>query len=136
MEENYLLALLVSFLFGFVLFKKDETDPEESKEKKHTLSTTNSSVSGVERYLKNQQVTTDSNDGLSRVSKYIQERESLNIEKEKSIAESSVEKYLAIKEKDSPVSSVSKYMAKKTIHEKKIAKENLSGVEKYLKKYD
>jgi hypothetical protein len=49
---------------------------------------------------------------------------------------SSVEKYLATKEKDSPVSSVSKYMAKKTIHEKKRAKENVSGVEKYLKKND
>ena len=119
MEENYLLALLVSLLFGFVLFKKDETDPEESKEKKKTLATTSSSVSSVERYLKNQEDTTNSNDGLSRVSKYIQERESLNIDKEKSIAVSNVEKYLAIKEKDSPVSSVSKYLAKKTIHEKK-----------------
>ncbi len=136
MEENYLLALLVSFLFGFVLFRKNKIDPEESKEIKRTLSDKESSVSGVEKYLKNQKIAANSNDGLSGVSKYLQEKESLNIELEKSVAVSSVEKYLATKEKDSPVSSVSKYMAKKTIHEKKRAKENVSGVEKYLKKND
>ncbi len=136
MEENYLLALLVSFLFGFVLFRKDKIDPEEPKEIKHTLSDKESRVSGVEKYLKNQKIIANSNDGLSGVSKYLQEKESLNIEQEKSVAVSSVEKYLATKEKDSPVSSVSKYMAKKTIHDKKRAKENVSGVEMYLKKHD
>jgi DNA/RNA endonuclease YhcR with UshA esterase domain len=136
MEENYLLALIVSFLFGFVLFRKDKTDPEESKEIKHTLSARDSSISSVEKYLNKHNISANSKDRLSGVSKYLQEKDSLNIELEKSVAVSSVEKYLATKEKDSPVSSVSKYMAKKTIHEKKRAKENLSGVEKYLKKND
>ncbi|MCF6203972.1 MAG: hypothetical protein L3J59_09950 [Methylococcaceae bacterium] len=136
MEENYLLALIVSFLFCFVLFRKDKAGPDESKEIKNTLSARDSSVSSVEKYLNKHNISSNTKDRLSGVSKYLQEKESLNTELEKSVAVSSVEKYLATKEKDSPVSSVSKYMAKKTIYEKKRVKESVSGVEKYLKKHD
>jgi len=125
MEENYIIALVVVFLFSFVLFKKDKT-PAESASKPATNKTyrDSSGATGVARYLNNQN---DSSNDVSGVAKYLQAKEALNAE----VAVSGVAKYLANRE-ETPVSGVSKYMARQAVHAKKMAKENVSGVEKYL----
>lgn len=131
MEENYLLALFISFLFGFVFFKKENKIPR-NKDKMRLSSHVDASLggTGVEKYLQNQQ------DGLMQdqetgVSKYLQDKEVLNVEKTENLVISGVARYLSKKE-ETPVSGVSRYMARQTIQAKKIAQENVSGVEKYL----
>lgn len=121
-------------MFDFDFFKKEKKSPVETKRKVSTLSRKNSNGdSGVEKYLK-QQVVADNK--ITRVSQYIQERENLNVENEESLTLSGVAKYLETREEDFPMSSVSKYVVRKTLQEKKIAKENVSGVEKYLNNRD
>lgn len=115
-------------MLSFSFFKKDKKTSIK-KQKKTTSVLDKENGSGVEKYLQSKTATSQS----TRVSKYIQEKNDLNIENEKNIALSGVAKYLETKADMFPVSSVSKYVAKKTIYEKQIAKENVSGVEKYLK---
>ena len=131
MEENYLISLIVFFLFGFVLFKKD------SKKSSYTnndlrpspsVKKSASNVSGVARYLENKQGDL-SQSKLTGVSRYLESKGEQ--EPEIQVVVSGVAKYLATKEEAS-VSGVSKYMARQSIQAKKIAKENVSGVEKYL----
>jgi hypothetical protein len=133
MEENYLLALLVSFIFGFVYFKKENKMPEsrDKVRQSSSLDVSSDSTTGVQKYLQNQQDELLQTQGTG-VSKYLQEKEFLDVEKAQSLAISGVAKYLSKKEETSP-SGVSRYMARQSIQEKKIAQENISGVEKYLK---
>lgn len=111
MEESYLAGILVSFLFAFVLFKKDKTITEKTVSKKSasSISYQSSGTTGVARYLQEQEV-------ISGESEYTADNSA-----------SGVAKYLA--NKDVVVSGVSKYMAQQS----KQTKENMSGVEKYLK---
>ncbi len=111
MEENYIIGLVVAFLFGFVLFKKDKSAPALEFKKE------------VKSYR-------DSS-GVTGVAKYLQEKEALIAEQTQKPVVSGVAKYLANRE-ETPVSGVSKYMARQAVHAKKMAKENVSGVEKYL----
>ncbi|MCK5120506.1 MAG: hypothetical protein KAQ91_00910 [Methylococcales bacterium] len=110
MEENYLIGLFVAFIFSFVLFKKDSTASTED--------TTERQQPKVHR----------DTSGATGVARYLQEKQGSDIA---SPAVSGVAKYLAGKE-NAPVSGVSKYMARQAIHAKKMAKENVSGVERYL----
>lgn len=121
-------------MFGFDFFKKEKKSPIETKRRVATSSRKGSSdESGVEKYLK-QQLVADKK--ITRVSQYIQEKEDLNVENEESLTLSGVAKYLETREEVSPVSSVSKYVVRKALHDKKIAKENVSSVEKYLNNRD
>lgn len=130
MEENYLIALIMAFLFGFVLLKKDKKADDEASTSDARSYRKASGETGVAKYL-NQQQGELPQAKVSGVAKYLQEKELLNIEKQESLAISGVEKYLASKTQ-TPVSGVSKYVAKKEVYAKKMAKENISGVEKYL----
>ncbi|MCK4842635.1 MAG: hypothetical protein KAT04_12265 [Methylococcales bacterium] len=114
MEESYLASLLVSFLFAFVLFKKDKTVTVKIVDKSSALNS----------YRKAS--------GSTGVAKYLQEKEMMSDESEQTdnSSVSGVAKYLATR--DVAVSGVSKYMARQSIQAKKTAKENVSGVEKYL----
>lgn len=129
MEENYIIGLIIAFLFGFVLLKKDKKVPETTPGTVVRSLNETSRLSGVEKYL-------DSQNSLSQVSgvaRYIQEKQIIETEGNDSQLVSGVAKYLAGKE-ETPVSGVSKYMAKKVIQSRIRAKENVSGVEKYLNK--
>lgn len=130
MEENYIIGLIVLFLCSFVLFKKDKSTPETVSKPEVKSYRDNSTTTGVARYLKahdDEQVSAE----VSGVAKYLQAKEALNAEQTETLAVSGVAKYLANKA-ETPVSGVSKYMARQAIHAKKMAKENVSGVEKYL----
>ncbi len=128
MEENYLIGLVIAFLFSFVLLKKDEQIPE-SDVKKYRKTSDDSRDTGVAKYLKNQEGDVSS-EKVTGVAKYLQDKELLDVDNDSSSV-SSVAKYLANKA-ETPVSGVSKYMARQVIQSRKIAKENMSGVEKYL----
>jgi len=132
MEENYLVGLFVLFIFSFVLLKKDKELVEAPRNKRNTSTDTSSSsnVTGVAKYLRNQE-NNDSNTKVSGVEKYLLEKEELSIAQAQDSVISGVAKYLASKS-ETPVSGVSKYMARQAIYAKKMAKENVSGVEKYL----
>ncbi|MFW5443897.1 MAG: hypothetical protein ACKE51_06300 [Methylococcaceae bacterium] len=134
MEENYLFSLFVIAIFGFVLFKKDKTqvttNTSTTKKRVSNRQVSGSSSSGVAKYLQNQ-LDKSMESKVSGVAKYLQEKEQLDVENAESQVISSVEKYLASKQQ-ATVSGVSKYMAKLAVHQKKMAKENVSGVEKYL----
>ncbi|GEM_PF-3383179 len=127
MEENYIIGLIVLFVFSFVLFKKDKTSDVSVSEPEVKSYRDSSGATGVARYLNNH----DDSVRVSGVAKYLQEKEALNAEHEESLVVSGVAKYLANRE-ETPVSGVSKYMARQAVHAKKMAKENVSGVEKYL----
>jgi len=128
-EENYLISLFIFFLFGFVLFKKDsKKSGYTANNKRPSVKERASTVSGVARYLQDKQDDL-SQSKLSGVSRYLESKEEQ--ESESLVVVSGVAKYLATKE-DAPVSGVSKYMARQSIQAKKVAKENVSGVEKYL----
>lgn len=139
MEENYLVALLISFLFGFVLFKKEKAPTADIDDDKagvrKTVPTTmqSSEVSGVDKYLQGKNGGADAK--MTGVSLYLQEKEGLDSDEDIVADGSSVDKYLETKAKDFPVSSVSKYMARKKIQTQQETKENLSSVEKYLKSH-
>jgi hypothetical protein len=126
------LALFISFLFGFVFFKKENKVPENRDDKRQSsyLDTSSSGNTGVDKYIQNQQDDLLQNQ-VTGVSRYLQGKKVLNVEKAENIAISGVAKYLSKKE-ETPVSGVSRYMARQTIQAKKIAQENVSGVEKYL----
>ncbi len=129
MEENYIFSLIVFFLFGFVLFKKDsKSSSYTANNKRPSVKERASNISGVARYLQDKQDDL-SQSKLTGVSRYLESKEEQ--EQENPVAVSGVAKYLATKE-EVPVSGVSKYMARQSIQAKKIAKENVSGVEKYL----
>jgi oligoendopeptidase F len=128
MEENYIIGLMVIFLFSFVLFKKDKTATEAVSKPAIKSRENNFGATGVARYLNNQD---DASNEASGVAKYLQAKEALNAEIAESTAISGVAKYLANRA-ETPVSGVSKYMARQAVHAKKMAKENVSGVEKYL----
>lgn len=131
MEENYLISLFVFFLFGFVLFKKDSKKSsytDNNLRPSPSVKKSASNVSGVARYLQNKQGDL-SQSKLTGVSRYLESKEEQ--EPESQVVVSGVAKYLATKEEAS-VSGVSKYMTRQSIQAKKIAKENVSGVEKYL----
>ena len=134
MEDNYLVGLFVLFLFSFVLFKKEKKTTiairTPKKLRSSSLQIQTSDVTGVAKYLQNQQDEVMQSK-VTGVAKYLQEKEVLDFENTESLAVSGVAKYLASKE-ETPVSGVSKYMARQAIYEKKMAKENVSGVEKYL----
>lgn len=131
MEENYLIGLIVSLLFGFVLFKKENNVSVDTQKTKPSSSNVEASgLSGVAKYLHKQKGELLQSK-VTGVAKYLQEKEILNSVNTESLAISGVAKYLATKE-EAPVSGVSKYMARQAIYEKKIAAENVSGVEKYL----
>lgn len=132
MEENYLIALFVVFIFSFVLFKKDSKAAAEnnSNVKQRKVCRDTSGVTGVAKYLRKQEGLVSQNN-VTGVARYLQEKQGLAVADAESSAVSGVAKYLAGKEK-TPVSGVSKYMARQAIQAKKMAKENLSGVEKYL----
>ena len=57
MEENYIISLVVFFLFGFVLFKKDSKNPSYTDKnlRPSSVKKSVSNVSGVARYLQNKQ---------------------------------------------------------------------------------
>ena len=132
MEENYLIGLIVSLLFGFVLFKKENKISEDAQRiKPSSPNVETSGVSGVAKYLQKQNAEFLQSK-VTGVAKYLHEKEILNSVNTESLAISGVAKYLATKEEAS-VSGVSKYMARQAIYAKKIAAENVSGVEKYLK---
>ncbi|MCK5191302.1 MAG: hypothetical protein KAR12_14750 [Methylococcales bacterium] len=129
MEENYLISLFVFFLFGFVLFKKDSKKSSyPANSKRPSVKERASNVSGVARYLQDKQDDL-SQSKLTGVSRYLESKEEQG--SENLVVVSGVAKYLATKE-EVPVSGVSKYMARQSIQAKKTAKENVSGVEKYL----
>ncbi len=130
MEENYLIALLMAVLFGFVLFKKDKETADDVVSQKNKSYGVASGESGVAKYLSQRQAE-DTASNISGVAKYLQEKEQLNAELEQSQVLSGVEKYLAEKQ-ENRMSGVSKYMAKQAVLAKQMAKENVSGVEKYL----
>jgi len=129
MEENYILGLIVFFLCSFVFFKKDKSTAETVSKPEVKSYRDNSGSTGVAKYLKahDEQVSIE----VSGVAKYLQAKEALNAEETEALAVSGVAKYLANKA-ETPVSGVSKYMARQAIQAKKMAKENVSGVEKYL----
>jgi len=127
MEENYLIALVMAFLFGFVLLKKDKSSVTGVSTSNAKTYGGASGETGVAKYLNQHQGEAK----VSGVAKYLQEKQLLEDEKAESLVVSGVEKYLASKNQQ-PVSSVSKYVAKQAVHAKKMAKENVSGVEKYL----
>ena len=129
MEENYLISLFVFLLFGLVLFKKDSKKSSyPTNSKRPSVKEGASNVSGVARYLQDKQDDI-SQSKLTGVSRYLESKEEQG--SENLVVVSGVAKYLATKE-DAPVSGVSKYMARQSIQAKKIAKENVTGVEKYL----
>lgn len=132
MEENYLLGLFVMVIFSFVLFKKENKVPVQPDEKQRvSVSSANSSnATGVSKYLKEQEKN-DLNTNVSGVEKYLLEKQEQSNEQAQNSVVSGVAKYLASKA-ETPVSGVSKYMARQAIQAKKIARENVSGVEKYL----
>ncbi len=130
MEENYIIGLIVLFIFSFVIFKKDKSAVETASKSVVKSYKDTSGTTGVARYLKNQGDEQLANE-VSGVAKYLQVKEALNAELEESLVISGVAKYLANKE-ETPVSGVSKYMARQAVYAKKMAKENVSGVEKYL----
>jgi hypothetical protein len=128
MEENYLISLIVFFLFGFVLFKKDSKKSsytENNLRPSPSVKKGASNVSGVARYLQNKQGDL-SQSKLTGVSRYLESKEP-----ECQEIVSGVAKYLATKE-EATVSGVSKYMARQSVQAKNVEKENVSGVEKYL----
>ena len=129
MEENYLISLIVFFLFGFVLFKKDSKKSSYTDNNlRPSVKKSASNVSGVARYLQNKQGDL-SQSQLTGVSRYLESKEEQEPESQEIV--SGVAKYLATKE-EATVSGVSKYMARQSVQAKNIAKENVSGVEKYL----
>lgn len=128
MEENYLIGLVIAFLFSFVILKKDGGGSKSEDETYRRAS--GSSESGVAKYLRNQEGD-DSSTKVTGVAKYLQEKELLHAEETNASSVSSVAKYLASKA-ETPISGVSKYMARQVVQSRKIAKENISGVEKYL----
>ena len=130
MEENYLYALFVVFLFSLVFLKKEKKPVASLYKAKVVSKNDTAGASGVAKYLQKQE-TEVLQSKVTGVAKYLQEKEILNDVKAESLAISGVAKYLATK-KETPVSGVGKYMARKAIHAKKMAKENVSGVEKYL----
>ena len=130
MEDNYIIGLIVLFLFSFVFFKKDKSVPETASKSGVKSYRDASGATGVAKYLKSQNDEMASSK-VSGVAKYLQAKEDLDAEHAESLVVSGVAKYLANKE-ETPVSGVSKYMARQAIHAKKMAKENVSGVEKYL----
>ena len=129
MEENYLIGLVVIFVVWFLFFKKKSAVSIENSIESIIQPTVDTSVSGVERYL-NKQCPTSTN--LSGVARYLQEKQDSEIVVDtENTTLSGVAKYLVGKE-SVPVSSVSKYVARQAIHAKQTAKNNASGVEKYL----
>jgi hypothetical protein len=130
MEENYLFGLVVFFLFSLVILKKEKKPVVGIYKPAVASNNDSSSASGVSKYLKKQEAEILRSQ-VTGVAKYLQEKEILNVVKTDSLAISGVAKYLATKE-ETPVSGVGKYMVRKAIHAKKMAKENVSGVEKYL----
>lgn len=135
MDENYLLALFITFLFGFVFFKKENKIPESEDKMGQSSSLGFSALSGgtgVEKYIQNQQDKLLQGQ-VTGVSKYLQEKELLYVKKSENLVMSGVAEYLSKKE-EAPVSGVSRYMTRQTIQAKKIAQENVSGVAKYLNK--
>jgi hypothetical protein len=129
MEDNYIIGLIIVFLFGFVFFKKDKSTPVNASNAETKSYHKSSATTGVARYLKSHDELASSKE--SGVEKYLQAKEALYAESSEALAVSGVAKYLANKAQ-TPVSGVSKYMARQAIHAKKMAKENVSGVEKYL----
>ncbi len=129
MEENYFIGLIVLFVFSFVLFKKDKSSAETISSPDVKSNRGNAGATGVARYLKNHD--DQASNKVSGVEKYLQEKEALNTQHAESLVVSGVAKYLANRE-ETPVSGVAKYMARQAVHAKKMAKENVSGVEKYL----
>lgn len=127
MEENYIIGLIIAFLFSFVLLKKDKKAPETTSETVVRSLNEASGLSGVAKYLDSQNSSTQ----VSGVARYIQEKLLIEAEENDSQSVSGVAKYLAEKE-EAPVSGVSKYMARQVIQTRILAKENVSGVEKYL----
>lgn len=132
MEDNYIIGLVIIFILSFLVFKKDKSAPVTANSARKDVKSyrDSSGATGVAKYLKNQEGDVASA-SVSGVAKYLQEKEAQNAEKEENSAVSGVAKYLASKE-ETPVSGVSKYMARQAVHAKKMAKENVSGVEKYL----
>lgn len=130
MEDNYIIGLIVLFLFSFVFFKKDKSTSVTASKAEPKSYRDSSGATGVARYLKSHDDELASSKE-SGVEKYLQAKEALNAERSEALAVSGVAKYLANKAQ-TPVSGVSKYMARQAIHAKKMAKENVSGVEKYL----
>jgi len=128
MEESYLAGLLVSFLFVFVLFRKDKTNSPVIDNSGSGIAPNyrpKSTNTGVEKYLSKQ------NNGLTGVARYLQGKESLNDNVDSAQVMSGVAKYLSAKEQAS-ASSVSRYLEKQAIVAKEKAKRNLSSVEEYL----
>ncbi len=130
MEENYIIGLFILFIFSFVLFKKDKSAVEVASKSIAESRQNISGTTGVARYLKSHGDEQLANE-VSGVAKYLQAKEALGAELEESLAVTSVARYLANKE-ETPLSGVSKYMARQAVYAKKMAKENVSGVEKYL----
>lgn len=129
MEENYLIGLVIAFLFSFVILKKDGGG-SKSEDETYRRASGSSAESSVAKYLRNQEGD-DSSTKVTGVAKYLQEKELLHAEETNASSVSSVAKYLASKA-ETPISGVSKYMARQVVQSRKIAKENISGVEKYL----
>lgn len=126
MDENYLFVLVFLGLISAVLFKKEKKISLDNRDEKHSsLHHSSSTGTGVSRYLQSQQH--DAVPEVTGVARYLKEKEGVMAEN----AVSSVAKYLASKEETS-ISGVSKYMARRAVQAKRLAKENVSGVEKYL----
>ena len=142
MEDSYLFGLFVPLVLGFVFFKKGnptvvEADvaPKPIRKVAAVKVDSHSGETGVSKYLESQRSEALESQ-LSGVEKYLQERDDLNDDQpSEDLVESGVAKYLAVKTETS-MSGVSKYVVRQAIHTKKIAKENVSGVEKYLNNRD
>lgn len=112
MEENYLLAILISFLFGFVFFRNDKqsegdnTNNDESTDKRNN-------ATGVDRYIASRQEDISENQPTG-VSKYLSDKESNELKNEIDNNISSVAKYLASKKKERLITGVDKYLNKKS----------------------
>jgi hypothetical protein len=132
MEENYLFGLLVFVFLGLVTLIKPEREKQGIKREQEASSYNKTSgVSGVAKYLQ-AKIDTKLQNKATGVAKYLQEKEELNIAKTENLVISGVAKYLDTK-KQASASGVTRYMARQAVYAKKVAAENVSGVEKYLK---
>ncbi len=136
MDEIYLVSGFIVALLAVIFFKKESDLPASSPSSNSRVvtKTDSSGISGVAKYLQDQQSALLESEGSS-VEKYLEKKQSIEDAQLEEQRVSGVAKYLEAK-KAVPLSSVSKYMARKAIYSKEMAKKNVSGVQKYLNSRD
>ncbi len=111
-DQTMLIGLVVLAAIGFFFYRSKSVPQTTSTPKRSRSSAVTSSVSVNE-------------EGSTRVEKYLAKKQP---------KATGVAKYLASKEQSVPSTGVAKYMAKQVIRARKAAAENVTGVEKYLRK--